>query len=309
VALAIAGNLIALTTPDPAVAGVGRAVVGLGSGAAFVAGLDLVRAGGGGPLWQGIYGGATMTGGGLALMTLPRLTEATGWRTPYWTAIALAGAAALPTLAARGLPRVGHARGGVSRDRRLLALGALQAGTFGLSVIAGNWVVTLLERQGASPTLAGVAGGLTLFAGILTRPGGGLLVRRHPTHVRGAVATSIVAGAAGAAALATGVSLGLSAAGALVLGLAAGLPFAPIVGATLELRRDAPAAAIGSVNAVAILVIVAGTPLAGLAFSLPGDGRIAFAAIAGLWLSALAVLRVTPVGHTGRLAAGLPEPG
>jgi hypothetical protein len=50
---------------------VGRLVVGLGSGAGFIAGLDLVRSGGGGPVLHGVYGAATMAGGGLALVIVP----------------------------------------------------------------------------------------------------------------------------------------------------------------------------------------------------------------------------------------------
>jgi hypothetical protein len=38
------------------------------------------------------------------------------------------------------------------------------------------------------------------------------------------------------------------------------------------------------------VVIVVGTPLVGLAFSLPGDGRIGFLVAAALWLAALAAL-------------------
>jgi MFS-type transporter involved in bile tolerance (Atg22 family) len=44
------------------------------------------------------------------------------------------------------------------------------------------------------------------------------------------------------------------------------------------------------VNGAASLVAIAGTPLLGLAFSLPGDGRIGFAVVAVLWLVALALL-------------------
>jgi len=304
IVLVVAGNGVALITPNVAVAALGRAIAGLGSGSGFVAGLDLVRAGGGGPVSQGLYGGATMAGGGLALMTVPTLTDATSWRAPFWTAIALAVAAVVPTLAARGLPRIGERRSAPVRDVRLVPLGALQAGTFGLSVVAGNWVVTLLERQGASSALAGVAGGMTLFAGIVTRPAGGVVVRIHRRRVRATVTAGIVCGAAGAAALAAGVSVGVSAVGALVLGLAAGLPFAAVFDAALRLRPDAPAAAIGLVNGCAVLAILVGTPLAGLTFSLPGDGRIGFAVIAALWASTLFMLRRTPIAD-----AGAPEPG
>jgi hypothetical protein len=38
------------------------------------------------------------------------------------------------------------------------------------------------------------------------------------------------------------------------------------------------------------LLVVAGAPLLGLTFSLPGEGRIGFAAAAALWLAALVVL-------------------
>ena len=50
-----------------------------------------------------------------------------------------------------------------------------------------------------------------------------------------------------------------------------------------------------AVNATAILAILLGTPLAGLAFDLPGDGRLAFAAIAALSAAALTVLRRVPL--------------
>jgi MFS family permease len=308
-AAAVLGNVVLLASDDYAIGLLGRLVVGIGSGAGFVAGLDLVRAGGGGPLLHGVYGGSTMAGGGLALMILPRLTEETSWRAPYWTAAALAVLAAAPVLVTGALPRVGHAGEGVLRDRRLLPLGVLQAATFGLAVVAGNWVVTLLERHGTSSTLAGLAGGLVLLAGIVTRPWGGLLARRSGTGRRRAVAASLVAMAGGAGLLAAGGPLAFSAVGALAVGLAAGVPFAMIFDAAQRLRPDAPGAAVALVNACAVLTILVGTPLAGLAFDLPGDGRLAFAAIGALCATALlalrfAELRPPPDGRAPRRVAG-----
>jgi MFS family permease len=297
IALAVVGNAVALIAPSVAVAAAGRTIVGLGSGAGFVAGLDLVRVGGGGAVSQGIYGGATMAGGGLALMTLPAITDAMSWRAPFWTAIVLALAAAVPTLAAPSARHAVLGSGSLGRVSDLLPLGAVQAGSFGLSVVAGNWVVTLLEREGAGSTLAGLAGGLTLLAGIVTRPWGGVVVRRRRALSRAAVAASLVAGAVGTALLAAGVSLGLSAVAALLLGLAAGFPFAAVFDATVRLRPGAPAAAIGLVNGCAVLTILVGTPLAGLTFSLPGDGRIGFAVIAALWGATLLALPRTPIGR------------
>ena len=48
------------------------------------------------------------------------------------------------------------------------------------------------------------------------------------------------------------------------------------------MRPDAPGAAIGFVNLIAAVTILVGTPLLGLTFSLPGDGRIGFAIVAAL---------------------------
>jgi len=288
------GNSILLLEPTVAVGVVGRLVVGVGSGAAFVAGLDLVRAGGGGSVLQGLYGGATMAGGGLALLVVPPLTEATTWRAPFTSGLLLALAAAALVLAVRTLPRVGRATRGVLRDASLLPLGALQVATFGLAVIAGAWIVPLLERDGAATAVAGALGSFVLLAGIVTRPLGGALARRRPARRRALVGGSLIAIAAGALLLATGGPLWLSALGSLALGLAAGLPFAVIFEAAQRRRPDAPAAAIALVNGCAVLAILIGTPLVGLGFDLPGDGVAGFAAISLLALAGLPFVRRLP---------------
>jgi predicted MFS family arabinose efflux permease len=284
-------NGLLLLTPSPALAIGVRAVAGLGTGASFVAGSDYARLTGS-PLTQGLFGAGSMAGGGLAVAVVPQFS---GWRTPYWTALVLA-LAAVPLLAIGPRdhgrePRVVTAR--VLSDGRLYRLGAIHAAGFGLSVIAGNWVVTLLTRtSGYSDAKAGAVGALTLVAGVVTRPLGGVVLRERPDAARAIVVASLVAGAAGMAVLACFSSLpvAVAVAASLVVGLAAGLPFAPVFTGAQRLRPDAPGAAIGLVNAVAIVVIVVGTPLAGLAFSLPGDGRIAFAVLAALWLGALALV-------------------
>lgn len=289
IAFAVAGNGLLLADDTFWLAIVGRLIVGLGAGAGFVSGLDLVRAGGGGPALLGLYGGATMVGGGLALMVVPPLTDATSWRAPYWSAAALALAAAVPTLLAVGLQRVGHAGEWVLRDRRLLPLGILQAASFGVAVVAGNWAVPLLERRGVGSAAAGFAGGLILFGGIATRPAGGLPAARRMR--RRLTALSLVGSALGATLLAVDAGYGLAVVGAFVLGLAAGLPFATIFAAAQRMRPNAPGAASALVNACAVLTVVVGTPLAGLAFELPGEGSLAFAVIAGLAALSLVALR------------------
>jgi MFS family permease len=293
-AAAALGNAVLLIGPSLELAVAGRLVVGVGSGAGFVAGLDLVRAGGGRALLQGLYGGATMAGGGLALLVLPALTDATSWRAAYATGLVLALAAALAVLGVRHLPRVGRARRGVLRDPRLLPLGALQVATFGLAVIAGEWIVPLLERDGATSAVAGALGSFVLLAGIVTRPLGGALAHQWPRRRRALLGSSLVAVAVGAALIASDGPLWLSAVGSLALGLAAGLPFAAIFDAAQRLRPDAPGAAIALVNGCAVLAILIGTPVVGLAFELPGDGTVGFAAIALAALLALPFVRRLP---------------
>jgi MFS family permease len=137
---------------------------------------------------------------------------------------------------------------------------------------------------------AAAAGALTLALVVVSRPLGGWILIRRPHRARRALALSILAGAAGTLALLSAEPVWLAVAGALLVGLGAGVPFSPAFTGAAVSRPDAPAAAVGLVNTAANLVVLVGTPLVGLSFSLPSDGRLGFAAVALLWLAALAVL-------------------
>jgi predicted MFS family arabinose efflux permease len=157
--------------------------------------------------------------------------------------------------------------------------------------VIGAWVTELLERH--SDLTAGQAatvGALTLLLSIASRPAGGWIVRARPDRTRAAIAASLLAGAAGTVLLLVAESAAPAIAGGILVGLGAGIPFAPCVAAVAAARPDAPATAVGVVNGAAIVLILAGTPLAGLTFALAGEGRIGFAAMAALWLAALAGL-------------------
>jgi cyanate permease len=179
---------------------------------------------------------------------------------------------------------------GIFRDVRLYRLAATFAGSFALSVVLGNWVVTLLVRAGESTGTAGAIGSLTLLLGVVSRPLGGWILRRRPDLIRAVVQASVAAGAAGTLLLAATEPLPLAITGAAVVGLAAGIPFAPTFTGAAKARPEAPATSVGFVNCAAALVIVVGTPLLGLAFSLTDDGRIGFVVVAALWAAVLLVL-------------------
>jgi MFS family permease len=277
-----------------------RFVAGFGTAGAFVGGSDYVRATSGTPVAQGLFGAVSMGGGGVAIGVLPQWP---GWRTPFVSAALVAAAGVLlVALAPRDERRPPLASGAPPAfDRQLLPLGAMHAASFGISVVLGNWVVTLLPRGGGvSEHTAGIAGALVLFLGLVSRPLGGRLMDR-PQLVR----VSFVASAAGIAALTVARPFALAVVGAAVVGLSAGIPFAPAFAGAARVRPDAPAAAVGLVNMVAALTILIGTPLLGLTFSLPGDGRIGFAVAAALCAAtALAVRRrgaasAAPSAHAG----------
>jgi MFS family permease len=257
-----------------------RLVAGIGTAGSFVSGSDYVRSTIGTPVAQGAYGAVSVAGGGLALALVPLRGT---WRAPFAAAALVAGAGvALVALAPKG-PRTPR-RDVVARvfDRRLRPFAIWHSASFGLSVIVGNWIVTLLERAGnLSEHVAGIAGALVLAVGLVSRPLGGRYIDRPPV-----VQWSFVAGGAGVALLAGVSGLPLAVVACAVVGFAAGIPFAPSFAGAQRQRPDAPAAAIGAVNMAAAATILFGTPLLGLAFSLPGDGRIGFAAVAVLWAAA-----------------------
>jgi MFS family permease len=287
-ALVIGGNAISLPAPQPSLACLGRAVVGIGTGFAFVGGSDYIRASGGGPLLQGMYGGGSVLAPGIAVAVVPALP---GWRAGYVSAIVVCAACAvllvLAPAAARTARHVGERLDwGFFRNRRLYRLAAIHAMSFGFSVVVGNWIVTLLEHHGHSKNVAAAAGSLTLLLGFFTRVAGGWLPGRP--DARAWIAASLLAGGIGCILLTLPLPIGVLVLCAVVVGLAAGVPFATAFVGAAAARPDAPGAAVGFVNAWASLVIVAGAPLVGLTFALPGDGRIGFVAL-GI-LAALAAL-------------------
>lgn len=297
-AVLCAGNALALAGAEIGLGIAARAIVGLGTGLAFVSGSALVRESGGSPVAQGVFGGISLAPGGLALAVVPALEDVLGWRAPFWTALAVSLAALGLVFAARtgeppapsGRLRLG-ARSGVVRDRRLYRLAVLYTASYGLGVVLANWVVELLRRHSdLSDGAAAATGALTLVLVVVSRPLGGWILRTHPRSTRPALAGSIVAGSAGTLALVAAGPAWLAVLGALLVGLAVGIPFSPAFTGAAVTRPDAPATAVGFVNTAANFVVLAGTPLLGLSFSLAGEGRLGFAVVAALWLGAVTLL-------------------
>jgi MFS family permease len=295
----VIGNLFLLAVPAFAGAVAGRLVTGLGTGIAFVAGSEYVRATVGTAGSQGIYGAAGVGGGGLALAIVPLAVPPLEWRAPYVTALVFAALVLLalpfaPRDRGRGERRrsQGARVGEIVRDRRLYPLAAAHTASFGLSVIVGTWAVPLLQHDGYGRRLSGAVAALALLGGIVTRPLGGRILQHRPQRAAQLLGVSMLLGAVGTALLLLDIPLVARIAGAALLGLAAGLPFAAAFAGAQALRPDAPGAAVGFVNSCATFLILVGAPLVGFTFSLPGQGRLGFVVIAVAW--ALAFIAVRP---------------
>lgn len=311
-ALVVAGSALLLAPGGIAMALAARFLVGLGVGVGFVAGAVLVQSAAGdrSTLAQGLYGGLSLSGGGLALAIVPQLTGWLGWRAPYVSAIAVAliGLAA-PALAGAPAPRHAAAASTSLRsllaDPRLAVLGLVSASSFGLSVIVGNWVVALVERTtGASAGAAGAIAALTLLVGIVGRPLGGVLAHGHLRRTRAVLVGAALLGALGATLLAVTSSTAAAIVGAAAVGLAGGLPFGTAMSGAPRTRPEAPGVAVSAMNLYPVATIVAGAPLLGLAFALPGSGRAGFVIVAALWLAS-----ATAAGRAAALASGRKQPG
>ena len=232
--------------------------------------------------------------------------DSLGWRAPFVSAIVVAGAAGVLLAAAphpRRSTRVAAGRSPLrllARDRGLVALAVVFAASFGLSVVIGNWAVTLLERRtGLSHGAAGAIAALTLALGVVSRPLGGWLLHHRPERARAGIVAAACGGAGGTLALLAG-SPGIAAAGALLVGLAAGISFAPAFTGAARLHPEAPATAIGFVNATGAFTILAATPLVGAAFAAGLEGW-AFGVLALLWAASalVPVLRSAPRSPAG----------
>ena len=126
-----------------------RALAGFGTGVSFIAGSAYVRAVGGSPAAQGVFGGVGLAGGGCALAIVPQVERFLGWRAPYASAVAVAllglvllGAAPPDERRVRP-PREEGLRAGVLRDRQLYRLAVLYSPNDLLGALArdslGTW--------------------------------------------------------------------------------------------------------------------------------------------------------------------------
>src|SRR5258708_32024092 len=271
---------------------------GMGTGVCFVGGARYVHNAAAGPRLhtaQGFFGGSIQLGAGVVILAVPRLYLLAGWRATFLVSGCMALTAAIIWLAAApDVAATGAAPGRFTEmllAPQLWLLGFVQMATFSISLVVGSCVVVMLTKVLHVPaTRAGLIGSLVLLLGIVSRPLGGAL-RRH-VGIRPLFVGSLLMIALGCFVFVfASISFGPAFMAVILIRIRCGLPYAAIFPRSGGLFPGRVATAMGLVNMVGIVMILAGAALVGPLADLTGNVRASFVGLGG---SALAVC-ATPV--------------
>jgi MFS family permease len=264
---------------------------GMGTGVCFVGGARYVHNAAAGPglhTAQGFFGGSIQLGAGFVILAVPRLYLLAGWRATFLVSAGMALTAAIIWLTAA--PTVAATSSAPGRFSEMLLapqlwlLGLMQMATFSISLVVGSWVVVMLTKVLHVPaTRAGLIGSLVLLLGIVSRPLGGAL-RRH-MGIRPLFVGSLMMIALGCFVFVfPSISFGPALMAVILIGIGCGLPYAAMFSRAGALFPGRTGAAMGLVNMVGIVMILAGAPLVGHLADLTGTFRASFVALGGFAL-------------------------
>lgn len=280
-----------------------KSFAGIGTGACFAAGARYVVGmftGRALHLAQGMYGASVVLGSGFVLFAVPQLLGAFGWRGAFLGCALLAAAVwgwwmwAAP-VPQQSIPAVGSLSE-MMAHRELWLLSGMQMASFGLMIVVGAWITTLLNTDFAMPLKeAGLLGSMVLLLGIVSRPLGGWLA--HSMSVRALVGASLLLNALACAALGRSHVLSHAMIAIVALGIGCGVPYAAVFNRAAALFPGRAGAAMGFVNMVGIVMILAGTPAVGYLADLSGQFRTSFYVLSAFSLLAAAAAPAIPEGQ------------
>jgi ACS family hexuronate transporter-like MFS transporter len=226
------------------------------------------------------------------IFAVPRFAASFGWRGGFLATAAVATATWIIWILAAPTPgRLSHPSGSLGvmiSDIRLWRLGLVQMASFGLVIVVSSWITTFLRSSlEIDAAKAGLFGSVALLLGIVVRPLGGVLVRL--IGVRPLVYLSLVLSAGGCFLLGSGVrSLPLAALAVALIGAGCGLPYAALFTRAAGLFPGRAGAAMGLVNMLGIVMILAAPPLIGKLVDWSGSFRSSFLALGVFCLAAFA---------------------
>ena len=272
-AVSAAGTVVFALSPGYPVALVAKAIQGIGSALAFVAGARYLAGLYGGRrnhFALGLYGAGYPLGSAVALVAMPALAAGLGgWRGAFWAEAAFVAAATLAWWGAPSVPRV--ARPGNIRDALRCAncwwTSLQHAAGFGLAIASGTWITVYLLREFDLPLeLSGLLGSLLLVLAVLARPLGGLLLARERVPTRRVMRIGDLAIVAGVGLLAIpGRPLAVALGGAILVGIGVGLPYSAVFNTAAASLPGAPGAAQGLAAIGGTAGVMVGAPAMGYA--------------------------------------------
>lgn len=277
-----------------------KTLAGIGTGACFAAGARYVVGMFKGRelhLAQGLYGGSIVLGSGFVLFAVPQMLGAFGWRGAFLGCALLAAAVLVWWIVSAPLPKQLTPAAGslfeMMAHRELWLLGWMQMASFGLVIVVGTWITTLLNAGFKMPLkTAGLLGSIVLLLGIFSRPLGGWFA--HSMRIKNLIGLSLLVNALACAALGWGHYLALTMVAIVALGFGCGVPYAGVFNRAAALFPGRAGAAMGFVNMVGIVMILAGAPAVGYVADLSGQFRTSFYLVGAFTLLAAAASRAIP---------------
>lgn len=280
----------------------GRFLVGLGAGLAFVVG-PVISRGIGGVRLLGLFGGSVTLGIALALALGSALGDAgLNWRVGFVIS-AVIGVSALPVLAGRipdttpGAASTNRSGTGgflsaAIRSGPLWRLMLLFIHSNGITLVVSTWLIRYLtERGGMHTWLAGLMGFLLFALTTVMRPvGGRLAASGYPVTVLAGLSPLLAT--AGLLGLALDRSLVAVVPCILLMGVGFALPYAAMVDQAQRLFPSAPAATLSFLQTGPNLVPMVVVPLVGAALG-GGYGPAAFAVL-GVFVALAGLANVRP---------------
>ncbi len=268
-----------------------RAIIGLGSGAAIVAGSQAAaRLGKYTALGQGLYGGAMQAGAGLGLFLTPQLVVHVGWQGSFvcWGIFALFVCllwlnAIHEETGSRTLLPPRHLAAGW-RTPAIWCLGLVHLGTLGIGQAIAPWLALYFAtRCGLPVPMAAMLGSIGLFAGMVFRPLGGVVLSRKVFGPLSLLRVGALLACLGVALLALPTDVApLVGMGIALLSFGTTFPYAAVFS---EAGRVGQQSGIGTGTAQGMVSLLSapasslGPPLIGLLLARPGGFSSAFGAL------------------------------
>ena len=259
--------------------------VGLGTGACFIAGARYIYQSISSQklfLYQGFYGASILLGSGFVIFTVPQIAGIfNGWPPAFISTATVAVVVLIAWLFfAPKPPAKEHPQCSLLKmlaHRQLWLLGLVQMASFGLVIVIGSWITTILREDFSfsNKVLISFIASLVLLLGIFTRPLGGRLVTQ--IGVQKLLIISLLLNATGCFMLAVLTHFLVADIIAIVLlGVGCGFPYAALFNRAGSIFPGRAGAAMGLVNVLGIVFILAGAPLVGKITDWTGNFSAAF---------------------------------